>query len=328
MAAIMRKWTVGSSLIRKAEKCRRHWFGLAFSTHENPLGIPTVSTSGRDDHRQRMMERGIPKKLPIAGVKQVIVVASGKGGVGKSTTAVNLALAIAANDKGKSVGLLDADVYGPSIPRMMNLAGEPELNKQNLMKPLVNFGISCMSMGFLVDEKSPLVWRGLMVMSAVQKLLRQVSWGPLDYLVVDMPPGTGDTQLSMSQNIPIDGAVIVSTPQDIALLDARKGAEMFRKVNVPVLGLVQNMSVFQCPKCGHQTHIFGQDGAKKVAEDMELQVIGDIPLHISIRETSDSGQPVTVSLPDSPQAQAYRALAKEVVARLPSYEDPLPERRQ
>ncbi|XP_038063874.1 iron-sulfur protein NUBPL-like isoform X2 [Patiria miniata] len=268
--------------------------------------------------------KGLPKKWPIPGVKQVVLVASGKGGVGKSTTAVNLALGIGAVKKSAVVGLLDADVYGPSIPRMMNLSGqEPELTKNNLMKPLQNFGISCMSMGFLTDEKSPIVWRGLMVMSAIQRLIRQVAWGPLDYLIVDMPPGTGDAQLSMSQLIPISGAVIVSTPQDIALLDARKGAEMFRKVGVPVLGLVQNMSVFHCPNCGHQSHIFGQDGAQAVAKEMGLEILGDIPLHIGIRETSDEGRPIVVSSPGSPQAAAYRQLAQSVLDRLPRYEDPL-----
>lgn len=183
--------------------------------------------------RTQIMSRGLPKQKPIEGVREVIVVASGKGGVGKSTTAVNLALALAANDSSKAVGLLDVDVYGPSIPKMMNLKGNPELSPNNLMRPLLNYGIACMSMGFLVEETAPLVWRGLMVMSAIEKLLRQVDWGQLDYLVVDMPPGTGDVQLSVSQNIPISGAVIVSTPQDIALMDAHKGAEMFRKVNVP-----------------------------------------------------------------------------------------------
>nr|XP_015206085.1 PREDICTED: iron-sulfur protein NUBPL isoform X2 [Lepisosteus oculatus] len=226
--------------------------------------------------RQRQhMARGLPRQRPIPGVKQVIVVASGKGGVGKSTTAVNLALGLAANDLEKSVGLLDADVYGPSIPKLMNLRGNPELTDKNLMRPLVNFGIPCMSMGFLVEDTAPVVWRGLMVMSAIEKLLRQVDWGTLDYLVVDMPPGTGDVQLSVTQNIPIAGAVVVSTPQDLALLDARRGAEMFRKVNVPVLGLIQNMSVFQCPKCQHQSHIFGADGARELAESLGVEVLGD-----------------------------------------------------
>ncbi|KAF4017997.1 hypothetical protein G4228_009341 [Cervus hanglu yarkandensis] len=249
--------------------------------------------------RSQIMSRGLPKQKPIEGVKQVIVVASGKGGVGKSTTAVNLALALAANDSSKAVGLLDVDVYGPSIPKMMNLKGNPELSQSNLMRPLLNYGIACMSMGFLVEETAPLVWRGLMVMSAIEKLLRQVDWGQLDYLVVDMPPGTGDVQLSVSQNIPISGAVIVSTPQDIALMDAHKGAEMFRKVHVPVLGLVQNMSVFQCPKCKHKTHIFGADGARRLARTLDLDILGDIPLHLNIREASDTGQPIVFSQPES-----------------------------
>lgn len=268
--------------------------------------------------RTQIMSRGLPKQKPIEGVREVIVVASGKGGVGKSTTAVNLALALAANDSSKAVGLLDVDVYGPSIPKMMNLKGSPELSPNNLMRPLLNYGIACMSMGFLVEETAPLIWRGLMVISAIEKLLRQVDWGQLDYLVVDMPPGTGDVQLSVSQNIPISGAVIVSTPQDIALMDAHKGAEMFRKVNVPVLGLVQNMSVFQCPQCKHKTHIFGADGARKLAQALDLDVLGDVPLHLSIREASDMGQPVVFSQPESDEAKAYLNIASEVVRRLKS----------
>ncbi|XP_075547602.1 NUBP iron-sulfur cluster assembly factor, mitochondrial isoform X3 [Dermacentor variabilis] len=216
-----------------------------------------------------------------------------------------------------TVGLLDADVYGPSIPRMMNLSGEPELTQQNLMKPLVNYGIKCMSMGFLVDNKMPIVWRGLMVMSAIEKLLRQVAWGPLDYLVVDMPPGTGDTQLSISQNIPVSGVVVVTTPQEIALIDARKGAEMFRKVSVPVLGLVQNMSRLACPSCGHESHIFGKDGATELAREMALEILGDVPLDIEIRESSDNGQPIVVSNANSPQAQTYKDMAQKIIQKLP-----------
>ncbi|XP_050753507.1 iron-sulfur protein NUBPL [Gymnogyps californianus] len=281
----------------------------------------SASSSSRDealrDKRARILSRGLPKQKPIEGVKQVVVLASGKGGVGKSTTAVNIALALAANDSTKEVGLLDADIYGPSIPKMMNLKGNPELTSKNLMRPLKNHGIACMSMGFLIEETAPVVWRGLMVMSAVEKLLRQVDWGQLDYLVIDMPPGTGDVQLSVSQNIPVAGAVIISTPQDVALLDARKGAEMFRKVHVPVLGLVQNMSVFQCPKCKHETHIFGADGVRDLAKTLGLDVLGDIPLHVNIRETCDSGQPVVISQPQSDAAKAYLKIAMEIVRRLP-----------
>ncbi|CAL9686657.1 unnamed protein product [Knipowitschia caucasica] len=276
----------------------------------------SVDGTSLQERQRQHMARGLPKQKPIPGVKQVIVVASGKGGVGKSTTAVNLALALSANDTSISVGLLDADVYGPSIPKLMNLKGNPELTDNNLMVPLLNYGVPCMSMGFLVDDAAPIVWRGLMVMSAIEKMLRQVDWGELDYLVVDMPPGTGDVQLSISQNVPIAGAVIVSTPQDIALLDARRGAEMFHKVHVPVLGLLQNMSVFQCPHCLHQTHIFGANGARDLAQSLGLYFLGDVPLHLSIRETSDSGKPVVVSAPDSPEAAGYRALAAAVVQRL------------
>ncbi|XP_020772633.1 iron-sulfur protein NUBPL isoform X2 [Boleophthalmus pectinirostris] len=276
----------------------------------------SVDSKTLQERQRQQMARGLPKQKPISGVKQIILVASGKGGVGKSTTAVNLALGLSANDSSKSVGLLDADVYGPSIPKLMNLKGSPDLTDNNLMIPLMNYGIPCMSMGFLVDEMAPIVWRGLMVMSAIEKLLRQVDWGELDFLVVDMPPGTGDVQLSISQNVPVAGAVIVSTPQDIALLDARRGAEMFNKVHVPVIGLVQNMSVFQCPNCLHQTHIFGSDGAKNLALSMGVHFLGDVPLHLSIRETSDSGKPVVVSAPDSPEAEAYKRLAAAVVQRL------------
>ncbi|XP_040188224.1 iron-sulfur protein NUBPL isoform X1 [Rana temporaria] len=285
-------------------------------------GVASLSSSATSqedklkDRQTQMMARGLPKQKPISGVKHVLVVASGKGGVGKSTTAVNLALGIAASEHVKSVGLLDADVYGPSIPRMMNLKGNPEVNSKNVMIPLVNYGIRCMSMGFLVEETAPIVWRGLMVMSAIERLLRQVDWGELDYLVIDMPPGTGDVQLSISQNIPISGAVIVSTPQDIALLDARRGAEMFKKVNVPVLGIVQNMSVFRCPKCNHETHIFGEDGARQLAASMGLDILGDIPLHISIRETCDMGKPIVVSAPESGEAKAYLSIAKEIMKRI------------
>ncbi|XP_041374906.1 iron-sulfur protein NUBPL-like isoform X2 [Gigantopelta aegis] len=262
------------------------------------------------------MARGLPKRKPIPGVKNIIVVASGKGGVGKSTTAVNLALGIVANEPHVQVGLLDADVFGPSIPRMMNLSGKPQISSDNLLVPLVNYGIKCMSIGFLVEEKAAIIWRGPMVMSAIEKLLRQVAWSPVDYLVIDMPPGTGDTQLSISQNVPISGSVIVTTPQDIALLDARRGAEMFRKVDIPVLGVVQNMSVFICPNCGHQEHIFGKDGAERMAKEINVQVLGNIPLDKSIRELSDTGQPIVIARPDSPQAEAYKSIAATIVKQL------------
>ncbi|XP_077421717.1 iron-sulfur cluster transfer protein NUBPL isoform X2 [Vanacampus margaritifer] len=277
------------------------------------------------ERQKQLMSRGLPERKAIAGVRQVLLVASGKGGVGKSTTAVNLALALAADRPGTSVGLLDADIYGPSIPKMMNLKGNPQLTHDHHMIPLTNYGIPCMSMGFLVDEDAAVAWRGLMVMSALHKLLTQVgtppprlqvAWGPLDYLVVDLPPGTGDVQLTITQSVPIAGAVVVSTPQDVALQDARRGVQMFKKVNVPVLGLVQNMSTFECPKCRQQTDIFGSDGARQLADSLGVAFLGDVPLHVHIRQTSDLGTPVVVSSPGSPEALSYIKLASAVVRRL------------
>lgn len=268
------------------------------------------------DHQRELQARGLPRRRAVPGVKRVLCVASGKGGVGKSTLAINLALGLQAVTEGERVGLLDLDVFGPSLPRLMNLKGQPELTADNLMKPLINFGISCMSMGFLMEEGAPLVWRGLMVMSAVERLIRKVEWGELEYLVVDLPPGTGDVQLSLSQLLPLQGAVIVSTPQDLALMDARRGAEMFKKVDVPVLGVVENMSVFTCPACGHRTHIFGSEGARQMATSLGLRFLGEVPLHISIRESSDSGKPIVISKPGSPEAEAYLTIAKEVIKSL------------
>ncbi|XP_032826841.1 iron-sulfur cluster transfer protein NUBPL isoform X4 [Petromyzon marinus] len=268
------------------------------------------------DHQRELQARGLPRRRAVPGVKRVLCVASGKGGVGKSTLAINLALGLQAVTEGERVGLLDLDVFGPSLPRLMNLKGQPELTADNLMKPLINFGIPCMSMGFLMEEGAPLVWRGLMVMSAVERLIRKVEWGELEYLVVDLPPGTGDVQLSLSQLLHLQGAVIVSTPQDLALMDARRGAEMFKKVDVPVLGVVENMSVFTCPACGHRTHIFGAEGARQMATSLGLRFLGEVPLHISIRESSDSGKPIVISKPGSPEAEAYLTIAKEVIKSL------------
>ncbi|CAO3422182.1 iron-sulfur cluster carrier protein ApbC [Azospirillum doebereinerae] len=247
------------------------------------------------------------QKPLVPGVKAIVAVASGKGGVGKSTTSVNLALALAAN--GQRVGLLDADIYGPSMPRMMGISGRPASPDGKRLEPMENYGVKVMSMGFLVAEDTPMIWRGPMVMSALQQMLRDVNWGDLDVLVVDMPPGTGDAQLTMAQQVPLAGAVIVSTPQDIALLDARKGLNMFRRVDVPVLGIIENMSYFCCPNCGHRTEIFSHGGARKEASDLGMEFLGEIPLHLSIRETSDLGQPIVVSQPDSEHAQSYRRIA-------------------
>lgn len=251
------------------------------------------------------------KKKGSDQIRQIVAVASGKGGVGKSTTAVNIALAL--KRLGLSVGMLDADIYGPSQPRMLGISGSrPNSPDGKTLEPLESFGIKVMSIGFLVAEDQPVVWRGPMVMGALQQMLDDVAWGELDVLIVDMPPGTGDAQLTMSQNVPLAGAVIVSTPQDIALLDARKGLNMFRKVDVPVLGIIENMSMYVCPKCGHEAHIFGHGGAKTEAEKLGTPFLGEIPLEIEIRETADGGNPIVVSKPDSPHAAAYMAVAEKV----------------
>ncbi|MDA9466000.1 Mrp/NBP35 family ATP-binding protein [Bradyrhizobium sp. CCBAU 53415] len=250
------------------------------------------------------------RQAEIPGVAAVIAVASGKGGVGKSTTALNLALGL--RDLGLKVGLLDADIYGPSVPRLTGLRDKPELNDERKMIPLRRFGLAIMSIGFLVEEETAMIWRGPMVMSAVTQMLRDVEWGKLDVLVVDMPPGTGDAQLTLAQNVPLKGAVIVSTPQDLSLIDARRGLAMFKKVNVPVLGIVENMSYFQCPHCGTRSDIFGHGGARHEAEKLKVPFLGEIPLHMAIRATSDAGKPVVDSEPDGPHAAIYRAIAGQV----------------
>jgi ATP-binding protein involved in chromosome partitioning len=246
--------------------------------------------------------------LPEVGA--IIAVASGKGGVGKSTTAVNLALALAA--LGHRTGLLDADIYGPSMRRLLGIDGQPTSRDGEKLDPMERYGIKAMSMAFLVEEETPIVWRGPMVQSALEQMMRDVAWGPLDVMIVDMPPGTGDTQLTMAQKVPLAGAVIVSTPQDIALIDARKGLNMFRKVDVPVLGLIENMSYFCCPNCGHRSEIFGHGGAKREAERLDMDFLGEVPLDIVIRETSDGGQPIVASDPNSEHARGYLAIAAKV----------------
>jgi ATP-binding protein involved in chromosome partitioning len=250
----------------------------------------------------------------LPGVKSIIAVASGKGGVGKSTTAVNLALGLAA--EGHSVGLLDADIYGPSMPRMMGITGQPASADGKTLDPMENYGIKVMSMGFLVDEETPMIWRGPMVQSALEQMMRDVNWGDLDVLVVDMPPGTGDAQLTMAQRVPLTGAVIVSTPQDIALLDARKGLNMFRKVDVPVFGIIENMSYFSCPHCGGRSEIFSHGGARKEADRLGVDFLGEVPLHIDIRTTADGGKPIVVSMPEGEHALKYREIARDVWARI------------
>ncbi len=248
------------------------------------------------------------------GVRAIVAVASGKGGVGKSTVAANLALALKAN--GLAVGVLDADIYGPSMPRMLGISGRPTSADGKILRPMENFGIKCMSIGFLVPEDTPMIWRGPMVMGALQQMLRDVAWGELDIMIVDMPPGTGDAQLTMAQQVALAGAVIVSTPQDIALIDARKGLAMFQKVDVPVLGIIENMSYFLCPHCGGRTDIFSHGGARREAERLGTDFLGEGPLDIAIRETSDEGRPITVSQPDSPYAHTFRDIAARVWAKV------------
>ena len=250
----------------------------------------------------------------IPGVANIIAVASGKGGVGKLTTAVNLALALKA--RGLKIGILDADIYGPSMPRLLGIHGRPQQLDEDKLQPMEAYGLKVMSMGFLVDEETPMIWRGPMVMSALSQMLKDVAWGELDVLVVDMPPGTGDAQLTMAQQVPLAGAVIVSTPQDLALIDARKGLNMFRKVDVPVLGLVENMSTFVCPHCGGRSDIFAHGGAKSEAERLGVPFLGEVPLILAIRETSDAGKPVVVSEPASAAAEAYREIANNTWAEL------------
>jgi len=271
-----------------------------------PQGSPFTRPGAARDARHR--PGGVP------GVANIIAVASGKGGVGKSTVAINLALAL--KEKGLRVGVLDADIYGPSMPRLLGLKGQPQQIAGNQLDPMQAYGLKVMSMGFLVDEETPMIWRGPMVMSALSQMLKDVAWGELDVLVVDMPPGTGDAQLTMAQQVPLAGAVIVSTPQDLALIDARKGLNMFRRVNVPVLGLVENMSTFVCPHCGERSDIFGHGGAKAEAARLGVPFLGEVPLTLAIRETSDAGRPVVATDPSSPAAKAFREVAARAWAEL------------
>jgi ATP-binding protein involved in chromosome partitioning len=274
-------------------------------------GVGKVSVDVQVKIVAHAVQRGL--KL-LGGVKNVIAVASGKGGVGKSTTAVNLALALAA--EGAKVGILDADIYGPSQQVMMGLSGKPMSPDGKTIEPMVNYGVQAMSIGLLIDVDTPMVWRGPMVTQALEQLLRDTQWKDLDYLVVDLPPGTGDIQLTLSQKVPVTGAVIVTTPQDIALIDARKGLKMFEKVGVPILGLVENMSVHICSNCGHEEHVFGEGGAAKMSKDYKVDVVGSLPLDIKIREHADSGKPTVVAEPDSRSAQIYREIARKVAARV------------
>ncbi|MEO6946113.1 MAG: Mrp/NBP35 family ATP-binding protein [Nitrobacter sp.] len=303
----------GVSVAMVALTAERELGSAPTSSAQRPTqGIPHVST-----HRPpQNPASGSPmaRQADIPGIAAIIAVASGKGGVGKSTTALNLALGL--RDLGLRVGLLDADIYGPSIPRLTGIREKPQLSDDKKMVPIGRFGLTIMSIGFLVDEESAMIWRGPMVISAIKQMLRDVAWGKLDVLVVDMPPGTGDAQLTLAQNVPLKGAVIISTPQDLALIDARRGLAMFRKVNVPVLGIVENMSFFQCPHCGTRSDIFGHGGARHEAERLGVPFLGEIPLHMSIREASDAGNPVVESEPDGPHAAIYRAIGERIRDRL------------
>ncbi|THF50913.1 iron-sulfur cluster carrier protein ApbC [Allorhizobium terrae] len=288
---------------------------LVSLTAERKAGAPSANPAGKPahSHTHSHAPAGQPPKqakADIPGIGAIVAVASGKGGVGKSTTAVNLALALMAN--GLKVGILDADVYGPSMPRLLGISGRPEQIDGRIIVPMENYGLKAMSMGFLVDEGTAMIWRGPMVQSALMQMLREVAWGQLDVLVVDMPPGTGDAQLTMAQQVPLTGAVIVSTPQDLALIDARKGINMFNKVEVPVLGIVENMSYFIAPDTGNRYDIFGHGGAKAEADAIGVPFLGEVPLTISIREKSDAGTPIVVSEPDNVQSQVYRDIAAKV----------------
>jgi ATP-binding protein involved in chromosome partitioning len=274
-------------------------------------GVDNVSVNLATKITAHAVQRGV-QLLPK--VKNIVAIASGKGGVGKSTTAVNLALALAA--EGASVGILDADIYGPSQPTMMGITGRPESADGKTMEPMENYGVQVMSIGFMVDADNPMIWRGPMATQALEQLLRQTNWPELDYLIVDMPPGTGDIQLTLSQRVPLTGAVIVTTPQDIALLDAKRGTKMFEKVGVPILGLVENMSVHVCEKCGHVEHVFGEDGGKRMAAEYNIDFLGALPLNLSIRVQADGGRPSVVSDPDGEIAALYKSVARQIAVKI------------
>jgi ATP-binding protein involved in chromosome partitioning len=287
---------------------------LADEIKQRVMSVPGVSMA-QVDVTWEIKAHSVQKSLkPIDNVKNIIAVASGKGGVGKSTTAVNLALALSA--EGARVGILDADIYGPSQPRMLGIHGKPESKDGNSLEPMNSYHLQAMSIGFLIDEETPMIWRGPMVTQALEQLLNDTNWADLDYLVIDLPPGTGDTQLTLAQKVPVSGAVIVTTPQDIALLDARKGLKMFQKVEVPVLGIVENMSIHICSKCGHEEHIFGSGGGQSMSDQFGVDLLGSLPLDIAIRVETDSGKPTVVAQPDSRITQIYREIARKTAAKL------------
>ncbi|XP_017777318.1 PREDICTED: iron-sulfur protein NUBPL [Nicrophorus vespilloides] len=277
----------------------------------NRLAHNEAKKADLEKRRAQMMAKGLPKLKPIPNVKDIILVSSGKGGVGKSTTAVNLAAAMKVEFPEKNVGLLDADVFGPSVPLMMNLDDTPILNDKNLMEPLVNYGVKCMSMGFLMSENAALIWRGLMVMQALERLMRQVEWGPTDYLIVDTPPGTGDTHLTLLQNLPITGAILVTTPQSASIQVTRRGGVMFEKMKIPIIGIVENMSSIKCPACRSNIQLFG-NGVDDLAEEFETQILQHIPLEKEINSSSDKGVPIIIGKPNCNEAIVYKKLAQQV----------------
>jgi ATP-binding protein involved in chromosome partitioning len=314
-AAAVKAW---EPIRKKAEDAVRAMPGVSSVmvalTAERAGGNKPSQPAAARNHGPGHAHGGGPAGVP--GVKWIIAVASGKGGVGKSTTAINLALGL--RDLGLKVGVLDADIYGPSLPKLLAIKERPQTLGGTRLKPISSYGLTVMSIGFLIEEETPMIWRGPMVMSAITQMLREVEWGTLDVMVVDMPPGTGDAQLTIAQQVPLAGSVIVSTPQDLALIDARRGIAMFNRVNVPVLGIVENMSFFQCPHCGERSDIFGHGGARKEAERLKVPFLGEVPLDMAIRETSDSGLPVVATQPDGPLAKIYREIAGKVRDQLQS----------
>ncbi|KAI6813616.1 P-loop containing nucleoside triphosphate hydrolase protein [Hortaea werneckii] len=308
LPALVRSHAVEIALGRRAistSQCLRQG-------HENPLGLPR---SGTPPNLAARMKRGLPEKRPIPNVTKIVAVSSAKGGVGKSTVAVNLALAAAR--QGVATGILDTDIYGPSIPTLLGLEGlEPELDSNNRLMPLTAYGLRAMSMGFLVPQDSPIAWRGLMVQKAMNQLMFEVSWPKLDLLILDLPPGTGDVQLTIAQSLVLAGAIIISTPQDLALRDAVRGVDFFKKTNVDIFGMVQNMSSFTCTGCGQNHDIFGLDGAKKKCEQIGVNLLGDIPLHPQICSDADTGKPTVVASPEGPQSKAFTKIAQELISKL------------
>jgi len=309
--------TVNAAVVQAWEPVRKHAEAavkaipgvisvMVALTAERKAGAPAPPQQRRAGPAAAARAQG---PTSVQGVGAIIAVASGKGGVGKSTTAVNLALGL--RDLGLKIGVLDADIYGPSTPKLLGIKGRPQTRGTTLI-PMDGYGLKVMSIGFLIEEETPMIWRGPMVMSALTQMLREVDWGELDIMVVDMPPGTGDAQLTMAQQVPLKGAVIVSTPQDLALIDARRGIAMFNRVNVPVLGIVENMSYFLCPECGTRSDIFGHGGARREAERLGVPFLGEVPLHMEIREKSDAGLPVVATVPDGPHARIYRDIAARV----------------